>query len=234
METAQYAEANKTAKENPASADRVSITYYTDPLCCWSWALEPHWEKLRRAFGPNIRWKYVMSGMIQDWKSYNDPMNAISRPAQFGPVWMHASQMSGSEIDYSIWYKDPPASSYPSCIAVKCAALQSAEAAERLLRRLRIAVMTQGLNIARESVILELAQQLSTTNPETFTYDKFQTAWTGGAGVEAFRDDLQQTRFLKIGRYPTLTFTNGEARGIMITGYRPYDVLKDALGQMLK
>lgn len=172
-----------------------------------------------------------MGGMIQDWKTYNDPMNSVNKPLQMGPVWMHASQFSGTPIDYSIWHEDPPASSFPSCIAVKCATLQSEKSGELLLNALREAVMTKGLNIAKESIIFDVARKLS-ENETLFDLDQFTASWKNGSGIEAFRNDLQKTRFLKIGRYPTLTFTKNNTTGIMITGYRPYDVLLDALSQI--
>lgn len=209
------------------------VTYYTDPLCCWSWALEPHWNRLKSDYQQLIKWRYVMGGMIQDWTTYNDPMNAISRPIQFGPIWMHASQVSGTPIDYSIWHKDPPASSFPSCIAVKCASLQSPRAAELLLHDLRKAVMVEGRNISREPVIMEAAEALNKRSPNIFDYDKFICSWKDGSGIEAFSGDLRQTRFLKIGRYPTITFTAGGPTGVMITGYRPYLILEESLKKML-
>ena len=217
----------------PAAADRILITYYTDPLCCWSWALEPHWKKLKEEFRDSIEWKYVMGGMIQDWNTYHDPMNSVNKPLQFGPIWMHASQISGAPMDFRIWHEDPPASSFPACMAVKCAMLQSPAAGETMLYHLREAVMTKALNISRESVILSIAKDLSEADNPVLDFDRFSETWRDGGSMEAFRSDLQQTRFLKIGRYPTLTFTDTSARGIMITGYRPYAVLKDALTHML-
>jgi predicted DsbA family dithiol-disulfide isomerase len=217
----------------PTTTDRVMVTYYTDPLCCWSWALERHWNKLKTIFHQHIEWRYVMGGMIQDWKSYNDPLNSVSRPLQLGPVWMHAAQLSDTPMDYTIWHKDPPASSFPSCIAVKCAALQSEKAGEMLLNTLREAVMTKGLNIAKESVLFSIADDAARVHGSLLDINKFKESWKSGAGVEAFRSDLQKTRFLKIGRYPTLTFMKQGAKGIMITGYRPYEILLDALSQIL-
>jgi predicted DsbA family dithiol-disulfide isomerase len=223
---------NKTI--NPSATDRILVTYYTDPLCCWSWALQPHWKKLTEQYGHLIQWQYVMCGMIQDWNTYNDPMNSVNKPLQLGPVWMHASQISGVHMDYSIWHSDPPASSFPSCLAVKCAGLQSETAGELLLMRLREAVMTKRLNIAKSAVILSVAQEVSREYGSVFDFDLFEEHWKKDAGVEAFRADLQQARFLKIGRYPTLTFTKDKARGIMITGYRPYEILVDALRQITR
>jgi predicted DsbA family dithiol-disulfide isomerase len=230
MHNGQDSALNKT--KNPSAADRILVTYYTDPLCCWSWALQPHWKRLTEQYSHLIKWKYIMCGMIQDWNTYNDPMNSVNKPLQLGPVWMHASQISGVPMNYSIWHTDPPASSFPSCLAVKCAALQSETAAELLLMKLREAVMTKGLNIAKTSVILSVAKELSVENRDRLDYKIFEESWNNDAAVDSFRNDLQQTRFLKIGRYPTLTFTRDNAKGIMITGYRPYDVLVDALSQV--
>jgi putative protein-disulfide isomerase len=232
--TKESQESALKAETFPCSADRVMITYYTDPLCCWSWALEPHWQRLKSEYSGRIDWRYVMGGMIQDWETYNDPMNAITRPLQFGPIWMHASQVSGVSMDWSIWHKDPPASSFPACIAVKCATLQSLAAGETLLYSLREAVMSEGLNVSRETVIMSIAKALANDGDKILDYDRFVRAWADGSGVSAFRNDLQQTRFLKIGRYPTLTFTGEASKGIIITGYRPFDVLKEALDHMFE
>ena len=233
MESTPATEVNTKTTGNTEATDRVMITYYTDPLCCWSWALESQWRKVKEHYGDRIEWTYVMGGMIQDWKTYNDPMNAISRPVQFGPIWMHASQVSGTPMDYSIWHKDPPSSSYPSCIAVKCATLQSNEAGELFLHDLREAVMTRSLNISKAPVIFSIAEKLAERQPGKFNLHSFETSWNDGSGADAFTADLQKTRFLKIGRFPTLTFTNNTATGIMITGYRPFNVLREALDQML-
>src|SRR5690606_12765756 len=105
--------------------DRVEIEFYTDPLCCWSWAFEPHWRRLRYEYQGKIVWRYRLGGMLPDWKSYNDPINTVSRPIQMGPVWTDASHLSGMPIDSLLWFYNPPESSYPACIAVKCAQLQS-------------------------------------------------------------------------------------------------------------
>ena len=232
--TATLKEARKEPQDPTTSVDRVMITYYTDPLCCWSWALEPHWKRLKAEYADRIEWKYVMGGMLQDWQTYNDPMNAVTRPLQLGPIWMHASQVSQRPINSAIWHEDPPASSYPSCVAVACAMRQSTVAGELLLEALREAVMTRAENIARESIIFSIARRLSETHTNAFNFQEFKNAWDHGHGEDIFRNHLMQARFLGIGRYPTLTFTESGCRGIMITGYRPFDALKDALHHMFE
>src|SRR4051812_29789560 len=125
-------------------ADRVEILFYTDPLCCWSWGFEPQWRKLQYELQDHLVFRYIMTGLLPSWQNFNDPLYSVSRPQQMGPVWMEAAKVSGMPIYDRIWVEDPPASSYPACIAVKSVQLQSTTAAARYLRMLREAAMMQG------------------------------------------------------------------------------------------
>jgi putative protein-disulfide isomerase len=205
--------------------DRIRITFYTDPLCCWSWAFEAHWQTLLTKFGHLISYSYVMGGMVPTWKTYNDPLSSVSTPVQMGPVWMHASEVTGTKMKHSIWALDPPESSYPPSIAVKTVALQSTAVAEKYFFEIRKAMMEDGVNISNEHNLLEIARQLS---DDEFDLDLFVKDWRNGKGKESFREDLKKTKFHGIGRFPTLTFQNPEGHGIMIIGYRPYKILEEA------
>jgi predicted DsbA family dithiol-disulfide isomerase len=218
-------------QKNPSNAgqsDRLVVHYYTDPLCCWSWAFEKTWLRFQDEFREKISVEYILCGMIPDWKTYNDPMNSVTRPLQMAPVWMHASQVSHTPIDYSIWHDDPPASSYPSCIAIKCAALQSAEVEQQYLYKVREAVMTRKMNVAHEAVLLTIAHELAEVDKD-FDVVKFTSDLQQGNGKAAFRADLQKAAFHKIGRYPTLTMTPPDGKAIIMVGYRPYNVLLEAV-----
>lgn len=220
------------AKSNQYSkhqqADGVDITYYTDPLCCWSWAFEPQWRKLQFEFAGKINFRYCMGGLLPGWKNFHDPVNSVSRPLQMGPVWMHASQLSGMPMDHIIWMKDPPASSYPACIAFKCVQLQSPALADKFLRLLREAVMINGQNIAKPEVLAKIAGDFAGQFPG-FDAKKFNSELTNESGREAFRHDLTQVRFHNINRFPTLIIRKPEYGSVIVSGYRPYSVLIDAL-----
>ncbi len=216
-----------------SSADGVvDIVYYTDPLCCWSWAFEPQWRRLRYEFGTNVRWRYCMGGLIPSWKAFYDAANAVSRPAQMGPVWMEASHLTGMPIQNAIWMTHPPASSYLACIGVKCAELQSPTAGERYLRLLREAVMLQGKNIALQSVLLHVAQDLEEQDSTLFSASQFQKDMQEHKGKEAFRADLQEVQSLQISRFPTLIFRRSGHKSLMVSGHRPYAVLLDIMQQI--
>src|SRR5215203_5516 len=139
----------------------IEITIFTDPLCCWSWAFEAQLQQLKSILSGQAIWNYRMVGLLPSWSNFHDPVNAVSRPAQMGPVWMHAGQMAGQPICHQVWITDPPASSYPACIAVKCAQLQFELAGESMLNLLRQACMTHGKNIAKQNILFEAANKLS-------------------------------------------------------------------------
>jgi putative protein-disulfide isomerase len=212
--------------------DRVMITYYTDPLCCWCWAMEKHWNRLLENYRNEIAFKYVLGVMIPDWDTYTDPVNSVSCPMQMGPVWMHAAQLTQTKINYSIWHVDPPSSSYPSCIAVKCASLQSPNAEHIFLQKVRKAVMVDGLNIAKVEVLIPLAQQLEEEMPGRFSSSKFIEDWKSNAVRSLLRKDMEQAAFYAIGRYPTMTLVR-KGRGLIMTGYRPYEQLEKTLEKLL-
>jgi putative protein-disulfide isomerase len=229
----QQSQKQNRQRKNPSKLDKevgqIKITFYTDPLCCWSWAFEPQWKKLLDNHGNEIQYEYVMGGLIPNWQTYNDPLNSVSKPIQMGPVWMHASEVTRVKMKYSIWHEDPPSSSYPACIAVKTVGLQSAAAAEAYLNKIRRAVMEEGQNISKPGVLLSIASELAMEN---FDFNKFETDWQLGKGNDSFRDDLKKTKFHGIGRFPTLTLQNATGKGIMLVGYRPYESLNQALSHI--
>lgn len=209
--------------------DQIIVTYYTDPLCCWSWAFEEHWQKFQKEFNERLTVKYVMGGMISDWKNFSDPMNNVSKPVQMGPVWMEAKHITGVFINDSIWMNDAPSSSYPACIAVKTAGLQSQCAEKVYLRKVREAVMIEGRNISRNEILTSIAKSTWEDFPDVFSYEKFKNNFNSDAALEAFRNDLQKVRYHQICRFPSITLSSKNHTGVIITGFRPYEVLMDAL-----
>lgn len=221
-----------TSSEGHAPVSKVHIVFYTDPLCCWCWAFDQHWQRFRAEYGHSIKWEYCLGGMIPDWDQFTDPLNMVERPAQMGPMWMEARHITGAPLDESIWMSDPPTSSYPASIAVKTAALQSEEAGNVLFHHLQEAVMTKKINIAKNENIQEVAYALSQDNKSVFDYERFVQEYNNEASREAFRANLRLARYNRIGRFPTLTMTRRGGTGIMLTGYRPYQVLLDAFTQI--
>lgn len=214
---------------------QLSIKYFTDPLCCWSWTFEPIFRKLKEEIGEVMSVQYYMCGMLASWENYNDPLNAVSKPIQMGPVWLQAKQMSGTYINDKIWFTDPPASSYPACTAVKCAGIQSQQAEELYLFKLREAVMVHGKNIAKKEVLLEIAKTLSDEYPGLLNVTLFEKELTSDRVINAFRNDMQEADYRGITRYPTLLVgMQGKKERLLLTGNRPYEALIASIRSVLE
>jgi predicted DsbA family dithiol-disulfide isomerase len=221
-------------QENVRNNTAIEMVCYTDPLCCWSWAFEPVLRQLKAEYGDTMHIRYCMGGMLSSWKGYHDPIQSVSRPVQMGPVWMQARQMTGAVIDDTIWFKDPPASSYPACVAVKTVALQAPALEERYLYKLWEAVMVHGKNIAKRDVLLELATALAAEFPGMFSAEEFATQLGCKATVDAFKADLQEVSYRRIQRFPSLLLTSGKyGQGLLLTGNRPIEAMVKSIEQFL-
>ena len=217
---------------NNVAAGQVEVTYFTDPLCGWSWAMEPQWRRFRFEFRDQVQWRYCMSGLLPAWNHFHDSTNAVSRPAQMGPLWMEASHLSGMPINSTMWAFDPPESSYPACIAVKCAEAQSFIAGENYLRLLREAVMIHGKNIGDISVLFDVADGLSDIIPSLFNAESFRQEWENKRAIDAFRKDLEDVRSKGIKRFPSLLFRRQGKAPLLLQGYKPYTVWLQLMQQL--
>jgi putative protein-disulfide isomerase len=221
-----------SSSAKPRVADQITITCYTDPLCCWSWAMKPALDNIRQQFGNSLSWQYRMAGLIPSWENYIDSTNSVSRPFQMGPVWMHASSVSGVPIDANLWFRDPPASSYPPCIAFKSVQLQSEEYATTYLNMLWENCMGAGINISRQSTLINLGEQLKLKYPD-FDMDEFENSLVGGTGLIAFKADIRETKEHNITRLPALILRQPGKASLFIMGYKPYDYLLNVIQQLV-
>lgn len=230
MEAQRGQKQSQHPKENLSkqqSVDRIVLDYYTDPLCCWSWAIDKSLERLEHEFGDRLSVRYIMGGMLRTWDAFNDPYNDINRPIQMAPMWMHASNVTNAVYNTHIWHNDPPASSYPACIAVKTAGLQAPQAEKKYLFRVREAVMTRGLNIARTAVLHQIADEVAAEIPEHFSTETFKKDWQLKAGYTPFENDLQKVASHRISRFPTLLMKGNEKA---VVGFRTWEELIHDLG----
>jgi putative protein-disulfide isomerase len=216
----------------PVASPDIDVTYYTDPLCSWSWAFEAVWRRLRYELADRITWRYALGGLLPDWKNFNDPIRSVSRPTQMGPLWYEVRHLTGMPVDERIWYEDPPASSYPASVAVKAAALQGRAVEEAALRRLREAVFLERRNIARREVLLDVLigdDELAGDPGLRLDPGRFRLDLSGEEALSAFREDLKEAAYHNIGRFPAFVLRGPEGKAVALVGYRPYSVFREAL-----
>jgi predicted DsbA family dithiol-disulfide isomerase len=101
-----------------------------------------------------------------------------------------------------------------------------------VLRLIREAVMVKSKNIAKQEVLFNLAETLAAIDLK-FKADKFKENFKNEDGIEAFRKDLQEVQYHAINRFPALVLRNPLKKGIIISGYRPFSVLINAVKQLI-
>ncbi len=157
---------------------KVHASYYTDPVCPWSWAMEPALRGLHREFGEGIEWTFVMGGLARE-------LGPDSR--RIGE-WLEAGFCGAMPVDPRIWAgrsTATPRSSYPACIAVKAAAEQGDPS--RYLRRLREGLLARRRKLDATEAFVEEARAVPGMDVERFRID-LASNWT----VERFGADLER------------------------------------------
>ncbi len=198
----------------------VVVSYYTDPCCPWSWALEPALRKLEWEFGENLSITYVMCGMAQQ---FGDPGPLI------GEI-LAAAASSGMPVDARLWLESPLRSSHPACIAVKAAAEQGDPGA--YLRRLREGILGRGAKLDGTEALISQARLTDGLDLERFGVDL-----SSHAVLEAFGADLERAKAVPAEhraqgsdrvKLPSLEFLGTDGVGHGVYGFSPLDQLRAA------
>ncbi|MFB9075944.1 DsbA family protein [Flavobacterium procerum] len=197
----------------------VKIIYYTDPICSSCWGIEPQLRKLKLEYGDYFEIDYRMGGLLPDW-SYNS--GGISKPADVAHHWDEASLHYEMPIDGDVWLEDPLDSSYPSCIAMKAAQIQSKEKAVKFMRILREKLYLEKKNIAKWENIEEAAKNAS------LDIQKLKSDYETDA-KKLFQDDLDLARKLGVRGFPTMFFSDGKSNQLTVYGFKSYTSYENAL-----
>jgi len=90
--------------------------------------------------------------------------------------------------------------------------------------------MVHGLNIAKPDELLEVAKKTAVLFAG-FSFKRFEEDLKSDQGIEAFRKDLQEVKYRNINRFPTLLIQQAGAPGLLVTGYRPAEVLINIINE---
>ncbi len=155
----------------------VHVTYYTDPVSPGSWAAEPALRRVLTRFGDGVSVSYVMGGLA---RNIEDPLGMLRE-------LLRAAAESAMPVDPRLWLEHPPASTYPSCLAVKAAAEQDLEVA--YLRRAREGFMCERRTLCRHEALVDLGRTVAGLDVARFAIDV-----ESDAIVERFGADLERRR----------------------------------------
>jgi predicted DsbA family dithiol-disulfide isomerase len=221
----------------------VEVRCYTDPACIWSWGAEPAVRRLMWEFGDELRLVWVMGGLARRYGSeYRDSQGRIGSGrdcfADLMAHWLDVTAETGMPSDPRIWSRNPIASTYPVCQAVKAAAEQGDAAAYAYLRRTREALILERKKLDHVEALVGEAE------PAGLDVERFRIDLSSHAITEAFGADLDEVRDVPDdarradavstteGRervtFPSMVFrAEGEVRAA-VWGPGPYEAYRDA------
>lgn len=196
---------------------KVTLIYYTDPICSACWAIEPALKKFKLEYGDFVKVDYKMGGLLPGWEGFADKANGISKPSDVSHHWDEVGQNSGMSIDGDVWLQDPLSSSYPPSIAVKAMQKQSDVLALQFLRRIREMVFLEKKNITKEVHLIKAVTDCGGDSTQ------FLQDYHNPLTAQAFYTEIQDGRNLGVRGFPTFIFVDETGNGLKISGMSSYE-----------
>lgn len=206
---------------------KIKIECFIDPISSLCYVISPRIKKLIEKKGQNINLTYHFGGLLKNWEGFVDPKFGITKPSDVADHWAKVSEQEQVEINGSVWLTDPVDSSYPPSIAYFAVKSIDSEKAMAFLEGIQKALFIEGKNIARVSILAQIAESLD------ISVDVFLEAYGNPSAQKHLRDDLLYTRKKNITVFPTILIY-GPQSTIRLKGIQSYETYEKALEEAMK
>jgi 2-hydroxychromene-2-carboxylate isomerase len=209
---------------------QLDVTHFTDPACPFAFSAEPVRMRLRWHYGDQLVWRTRMIVLTLE------PGEA-ERLAEGAPNLQRRYGMPIDPVPYA-----RAASSEPACRAVVAARVHAPGTEQRLLRRLRVRVMQQGL-LDDPELIAAAARDAGLDPVELDGWSRRDDVEAElQADIEAARTPHPAARALdhKLGgprsrrRYPSPSYelTRGDGVQAVVPGFNPVEAYETAIANL--
>lgn len=204
----------------------INVFYYTNPLCCYCWGLEPVLKRLSKEYGNYVNLILKMGNLQRDLNLTGK--NRFSSFLEIESYWKKVGQTYGMPISGKVWEKDPLFSSYQACSAYIAAKSQGVERANVFFRKLTEALFIFDVNISKEEN-LQMIAKASGLNSRQFMAD-----YKSQKTLSLLEYEISETSSFRIDSIPTIAFLSEDNFTYKIKGVQPYSdyvqLLEKALG----
>lgn len=202
---------------NKGDEKKISLLYFTDPVCSTCWLIQPQLRKMSLLYGDYLDIKYHMGGLLPSWDKYD--RGIIKQPSDAASHWKEMAEKYEMPISPDVWIDSPLASSFPPSIAIKAAQLQNKIKAYNFHRRIKELLFFESKNISEIELITKIAIEVGLDK------NKLINDMNKIAKVK-FEEDLELANSLGINTLPTLIFSNKFNEEIILKGYQEFDDLE--------
>lgn len=203
--------------------DYIEIIEFNDPVCTWCYGSEPILTKLQHHFGDQIKFAFVMGGLVRDIRDWYDVRNPdldpiVANNKNLPLSWLEATAKHKMPIikeGFNLFSNEYP-STYPQNIAIKAAQFESEELAHKFLRRLRFATILEGKITSRLDVLVELASEIG------LNVSKFITHFQDGSAEAAFEEDRYLVQQYQVRGYPAF-MVKYQDKQVLMRSFQTYE-----------
>ena len=153
----------KTAR--PGSIEAI---HYTDAGCPWAYNAEPAFRALEARYGDQLTFRTVMIGLSETRQGYVDRGYSDERSSLSRRSFRHRGMPMSTE-------PRRVTATAPACRLVKAAERQDTAFGEALVRQLRFAWFTTGLECDRDDALLAIAQTVQGLDAERALAERAMT-----------------------------------------------------------
>lgn len=201
---------------------KVRIDYYSDLLCVWAYIGHARTAELQEQFPQQLEWGWhylpvfgdVPNKFLQQWKQRGGALGYADHVREVVADFDHVKLSSDT------WKTVQPVSSAPAHLWLAATRLAEragelpAKSEERLAWALRSAFFEQALDIAQQSILMEVVGSLGFDS--AFLMERIKD----GTAFAALCQDMQMARDANIRISPTYVFNEDRQRLTGNVGYR--------------
>jgi len=201
------------------------LLYVMDPMCSWCWGFAPVLESLaEQAAAAGVGLHLVAGGLRRD----SVAIDAAARVRYLG-YWQAVNAGTGQLFNFNDGLPEGLVyDTEPACRALVTARQLAPDLVWPLTRLIQQAFYTEGVDVTRASVLVELAEQAGI--PRIVFAEPFDSQ----AMRAATAADVSWVQDLGIAGFPTLLAEREGQLALLTNGYQPLEVLQPLLARWLE
>jgi predicted DsbA family dithiol-disulfide isomerase len=208
---------------------RLSFSYWSDPLCVWALAAQPKLDRILDELGPKLSVDYRIVPVFGSlaWRFAAGPWAKDGVDGRVAATRRIAEQSGRSDVSGECWRRALPASSWAPAAAIKAVfALDDGHVVGAAYQRaLRERFFVDEKNIALRAVQLELAEELGLPR------GAIEARLDDGSALAAVCEDHAEKERLHIQGSPTYAFDGGRA---MLYGNFDFAILHSTVEELVR
>lgn len=204
---------------------QARLLYVMDPMCSWCWGFAPVLESLaEQAAAAGVGLDLVLGGLRRDGVA----IDAAARVRYLG-YWQAVNASTGQLFNFHDGIPEGMVyDTEPACRALVTARNLDAQSVWPLTRLIQEAFYTQGVDVTRASVLVDLAERAGI--PRIVFAEAFDSAEQRAATAA----DVSWVQDLGIAGFPTLLAERAGQLALLTNGYQPLEVLQPLLARWLE